>query len=95
MNLKHNERTLNRPFVFKGIAYDEFMSKEIRVIRHKLIKKYPNNFEYEEEMRHFLKPNGEIGDTLMSKRQDYELPKDYESSSEEESEEEDRSPIRG
>ena len=73
--------------MFKGIAYDEFMAKEIRVIRHKLIRKYPE-FEYEEELRHFMKPNGELGDTRIAKRVEFDLPKDYESSSEEESEEE-------
>jgi hypothetical protein len=39
--LKYNEKALNRPFVFKGIAYDEFMNKEIRVVRYKILKQYP------------------------------------------------------
>lgn len=41
IELKYNEKALNRPFVFKGIAYDEFMNKEIRVVRYKILKQYP------------------------------------------------------
>ncbi len=43
--LKYSEKTLNRPFVFKGIAYDDFMNKEIRVVRYKIIKQYPERIK--------------------------------------------------
>jgi hypothetical protein len=53
--LKDTEKTLNRPFVFKGIAYDEFMGKEIRVLRFKIIKAYPELADRDPDLRLFLK----------------------------------------
>jgi thymidylate kinase len=80
--LKYSEKTLNRPFVFKGIAYDEFMNKEIRVMRYKILKQQPD-LQNDPDLRLFLKVNGDVGDTRISKRADYDLPKDYISDSSE------------
>lgn len=80
--LKYSEKTLNRPFVFKGIAYDDFMNKEIRVVRYKIIKQYPE-LEFDPDLRLFLRANGDVGDTRIAKRADYDLPKDYISDSDE------------
>lgn len=80
--LKYNEKALNRPFVFKGIAYDEFMNKEIRVMRYKILKQQPD-LQNDPDLRLYLKINGDVGDTRISKRADYDLPKDYISDSSE------------
>jgi hypothetical protein len=87
--LRDMEKTLNRPFVFKGIAYDEFMGKEIRVLRFKIIKTYPELDDRDPDLRLFLKSNGDVADVKISKKAEWEMPKDYISESSDESDHDD------
>lgn len=84
--LKYTEKSLNRPFVFKGIAYDEFMGKELRVVRYKILRSHPD-LEQDPDMRLFLRQNGDVGDVRLAKKTEWELPKDYISDSSDSEEE--------
>ena len=63
------------------------MGKEIRVIRFKIMKAYPELDDKDPDMKLFMRTNGDVTDIRVAKKSEWEMPKDYESDSSESEEE--------